>query len=208
MKKFIFTLLLVCSLGFIVGCTSCKKEPVNDPEVGELVVENTISVDREYMFLNYNSDYRWYETCVLLKDYLDDENCDGTVAGVSSVFQVVFNQDEHSADVNVILTSHTLEGDQIDVKEGFWVEDFPLNAETIAISFKEAYEKILEVNYPKPHSKHCVLRKEVGPIDANPQYIFGNSQAQLYVDAVTGKVSDKNPVFDGSGFNAPLGEWP
>ena len=52
-----------------------------------------------------------------------------------------------------------------------------------------------EANIPKPHSKNVVLRKEIGSLDANPQYIFGNSQAQVYVDAVTGEVRGYNPAF-------------
>jgi hypothetical protein len=51
-----------------------------------------------------------------------------------------------------------------------------------------------------------VLRKEVAPLDCNPQYIFGNKRAQLYVDAVTGEVKDYNPAY--KGFTMPLGEWP
>jgi hypothetical protein len=53
----------------------------------------------------------------------------------------------------------------------------------------------MAANAPKPHSRQVVLRKEVGPNSINPQYIFGNFQAQLYVDAVTGDVKTKNPAF-------------
>ena len=70
-----------------------------------------------------------------------------------------------------------------------------------------ALERINQVNAPKPHSRYCVLRKEIAPNDINPQYIFGNSRAQLYVDAVTGTVCTENPAFAG-GFGLPLGEWP
>ena len=53
-----------------------------------------------------------------------------------------------------------------------------------------------------------VLRKQVGPVDANPQWIFGNLHSQIYVDAVTGAVSKDNPAFDGLNLGTPLGEWP
>ena len=82
-----------------------------------------------------------------------------------------------------------------------------MDKEPIKITFAEALEKLNQVNFPKPHSRYCVLRKEVGPKDANVQYIFGNSKAQLYVDAVTGEVTDLNPVFGGD-LGKPLGEWP
>ena len=161
------------------------------------------------MFTTYNSDCRWYETCIVLKDFLDDENCDGTITGISNIFQVITEKDK-GYDTNVVMITHTPDTTATDVKHGFWVEDFPLNDEEIKITFKDAYDKVMATNSPKPHSKHVVLRKEVGPVATNVQYIFGNNKAQLYVDAVTGTVSDKNPVFptNGEGYKMPLGEWP
>ena len=212
MKKFIFTLLLVCSLGFIVGCTSCKKEPaVNDLKVAELTVENTIAVDREYMFLNYGADYRWYEAQVLLNNFLDEEN-DGSIAEITNVFQAIVHssEDGQSFDTQVIMITHNAEGTDVVVKDGFWIEDYSLTEEVIAVTYAEAYEKVLEANYPKPHSRHCVLRSEIGPKSANDSALVEkareNLKYQLYVDAVTGAVTDKSPAFDG--FGKPLGEWP
>lgn len=200
--------MLVLSLGFIIGCTSCKKEPVvNELGVTELVAENTISVDREYMFLNYGSDYRWYESQILLNNYLDEEN-DGSIAEITNVFQAIVDhsEDGQSFDTRVIMITHRADSTEILVKDGFWIEDYSLNEEAITVTYAEAYEKVLEVNYPKPHSKHCVLRSEIGPKPANAQYIFGNLRYQLYVDATTGEVTDKSPAFNG--FGKPLGEWP
>ena len=204
------------SLGFM-SCESCKKDKDTTPEdnqsevvvKGELNVDNITGTDRQYMFTNYGEDYRWFESCILLQDFLDEEN-DGTVAGVSNVFQVVnMSEDQKSADVFVVLAAHTPDSTAYEVKQGFWVEDYPLNDEAIKVSFKDAYDKVMAVNMPKPHSRHVVLRKEVGPVDANPQYIFGNVEAQIYVDAVTGDVSDKNPAWpEAQGFKMPLGEWP
>ena len=212
MKKFLFILSAVLCMS-LVSCNSCKSEK---PETATdsttvvtndsaMVVENVVGMDKQYMFTNYGKDYRWYETCIVLKDFLDEEN-DGTITGVSNIFQVVFEKD-NGADVNVIMFTHVSDSTQVDVKRGFWVEDYPMNDEAIKVSFKEAYDKVMATNYPKPHSRHVVLRKEIGPQDANPQYIFGNTQAQLYVDAVTGNVTDKNPAFPAN-LQMPLGEWP
>lgn len=211
MKK-LMNLLIVLGLAF--GMVSCKCTSDNgnaepNGELAELVVENTVSTDREYMFLHYSNDYRWYETCVLLKDFLDSEECDGTVEGVSNVFQVVYERGESAYDTYVILFAYSADGESsIEEKSGFWVGDLPLNEEVINLTYKDAYERLMEADCPKPHSRHCVLRKEVGPVDANPQYIFGNVHAQVYVDAVTGDVSEENPAFKGFGFKMPLGEWP
>ena len=213
MKKVLFMLIAV----FCMSLVSCNSRNSENPATttdsiatvvnndSTMVVENVVGMDRQYMFTNYGKDYRWYETCIVLKDFLDEEN-DGTITGVSNIFQVVWEKD-NGADVNVIMFTHVGDSTQVDVKRGFWVEDMPMNEDAIKVTFKEAYDKVMAVNLPKPHSRHVVLRKEVGPQDANPQYIFGNSQAQIYVDAVTGAVTDKNPAFPAN-LQMPLGEWP
>ena len=204
MKKFIFALLTL----FIVSCNGCdKKDVVVGEQAATLNVENVTGTDKQYMFTNYGGDYRWYESCIVLKDFLDEE-CDGTITGISNVFQVV-NERDNGADVFVVLAAHTPDTTAYEVKHGFWVEDFPMNEDSIQVTFAEAFEKLNEVNLPKPHSKQCVLRKQIGPVPCNPQYIFGNVRAQIYVDAITGDVSDNNPAFpEEQGFKIPLGEWP
>lgn len=212
MKKILFMLVAVLCMG-LVSCNSCKSEKADNAtndtveavvtNDSALVVENVLGLDKQYMFTNYGKDYRWYETCIVLKDFLDEEN-DGTITGVSNIFQVVFEKN-NGADVNVIMFTHVGDSTQMDIKQGFWVEDMPMNDNAIKVTFKEAYDKVMAVNLPKPHSRHVVLRKEVGPNTINPQYIFGNAQAQIYVDAVTGAVTDKNPAFPAE-LKMPLGE--
>ncbi len=210
MKKVIF---LMASLAIMMSLASCKcssdnQKPVEPAIVVDtLTVENTVSTDRQAMYLNHGEDYRWFETGVVLKDFLDEEN-DGAIEMVVNVFQVIEHFDSTSFDTFVYKYQHTLEGDAQDSVHGFWVEDYPLNEEAVVVTFKEAYEKVMEANLPKPHTRQVVLRKQVGPVAANPQWIFGNLKSQIYVDAVTGKVSDKNPAFDAKGFKMPLGEWP
>lgn len=195
----------------MIGVSSCtctqQKESNFDSSVTELVVENTVSTDRQDVYLNHGEEYRWYETGVQLANFLDEEN-DGTIELVVNVFQVIEQHDSTSFDTFVFKYQHTLEGTTSESIHGFWIEDYPLNDEVIKVSFKEAFEKIQEVNYPKPHTRQVVLRKQVGPVDANPQWIFGNLHSQLYVDAVTGEVSPTNPAFKGLNLGTPLGEWP
>lgn len=203
MKKSILFVLCAMMLLF-ASCNGCKKAP-EAVTVSELNVEQITNTDKQYMFTNYGKDYRWFESCILLNNYLDEE-CDGSIAGVSNVFQVVNDVDGKSADVFVVLTAHTADTTTYDKKPGFWVEDFPLNDEQIKLTYAQAFEKINQVNLPKPHSKNCVLRKPIGPKECNAQYVFGNIKSQLWVDAVTGEVKESNPAFDG--FKMPLGEWP
>ena len=187
MKKILF--ILLCSVMLFASCSSCHKK--KDNVSTELNVENIVSADKEYMLSNYG-EYTWFETCIVLQDFLDEE-CDGTISGISNVFQVIKEKDK-GYDTQVVLVVHAADTMSVDIKHGFWVEDNPLNNDSI-ISFKEAFDKLMAVNLPKPHSQQVVLRKEVGPVKCNPQYIFGNKKSQIYVDAVTGEVSDKNPAF-------------
>lgn len=159
------------------------------------------------MYNNYGGDYRYYETCILLKDFLDTEECDGSIEGISNVFQYVTQIDSTSFDVQVVLSAYANGKHVYEVKDAFWVGDDPMNDEAIKVTYKQAFERVMQSNFPKPHSRHCVLRKECGPKGGvAPQYIFGNTRAQLYVDATTGDVTDKNPAF--GDFGKPLGEWP
>ena len=212
MKKFSLFFITLLSIVFCFSsCNSCKKDQKQDDvkPVATLDVENTVSVDREHMFLTYGEDYRWYETSIVLEEFLDADSTSANIASVTNVFQVLKNKEEKSNDIFVVMMTHTPDTAVVEEKTGFWVEDFPLNNEDIKVTFKDAYDKVMATNSPKPHSRHCVLRKQVGPVPANPQYIFGNNKAQLYVDAVTGDVSDKNPAWpEEKGFKMPLGEWP
>ena len=157
-------------------------------------VEQIVAADREYMFANYGGNYHWYETSVVLKHYLDANEQNGDVELITNVFQVIKEKDG-GADTFVVQISHCDGECEIIVLDGFWVEDFALNEKLISISFLDAYYRVMSVNYPKPHSRQCVLRSQVGAKEANAQYIFGNQKLQLYVDSFTGNVTDKNPVF-------------
>lgn len=208
MRKFLVFLMGIMLMIGVSACTCSRQKKDVDPAVAELVVENVVSLDRQAMNLAHGGDYRWFETGVQLKNWLDEEN-DGSIDMVVNVFQVVEEYDSTSFDTFVYKYQHFSDGT---VNEegihGFWVEDYPLNEEAIVVTFKEAFEKVQEANLPKPHTRQVVLRKQVGPKEANPQWIFGNLREQIYVDAVTGAVSDKNPAFDGLNLGTPLGEWP
>jgi hypothetical protein len=203
MRKFILMLMLALSV-VLASCEGKEKkeQQPEQPKIETLNVDHIISTDREFMFLNYGEDYRWYETCILMKNFMDQEDVTDSVIMVNNIFQVV-EGDGTCFDVHVIKIAHTLDTSYVEVVEGFWIEDYPLNNEAVVVNFNEAWTNAMEANCPKPHSQHCVLRKEVGPKDANPQYIFGNSRCQIYVDATTGDVSAIDPVLEG-----PLGEWP
>lgn len=211
MKKVLFGIfgfLMIC----LMSCNGCSKDKTtnNFSSSDQFVVENLISMDRQAMYNKVGEDYRWYETCMMLNDFLDEEN-DGTLAEVVNVFQAVIARSEHSFDTKVYKFQHFPDGTCLeDSIDGFWIEDEPMNNEAIKVTYKEAYDNLMTVNMPKPHSRYVTLRKQVGPVDANPQYIFGNIRETVFVDAVTGEVFDYNPAFpqDSCKFKMPLGEWP
>ena len=180
MKKFLLLILCVLTL---VSCDKKKNEELN--------VEQITEANKQDMASKHDT-FTWYETCIRLKDFMDEE-CDGTIENISNIFQVVEDIDSISSNVFVIVYSTDIEGTIIDVEEGFWVEDFSIDS--VKVSFKEAFELINKVNYPKPHSRYVTLRKQIGPKPCNAQWIFGNVKYQLYVDAVTGDVTDENPAF-------------
>lgn len=197
MKKFfIFSIFAICASTFI-ACSSCKNEKKNvnnDTVQTTMVVENIISTDREDMFNNVSKDYRWFETCIHLNNYLDEEN-DGSIDEIVNTFQVVIDYGK-SADVKVYRYKHLFNEEVVkDSISDFVLGDEPLEKQKITVTFKRAFDNLMATNLPKPHSRYCVLRKEAGWLECNPQYIFGNTQAQVYVDAVTGEVRDYNPAF-------------
>lgn len=189
MKKILFVLIG----GLIIAGCSCSKKNSKEQEVAKLVVENTISTDREAMSLK-NPNYKWFETGVVFENYLDEEN-DGTISEVVNVFQTV-EGDSISFDTKVFKFQHFSDGTFAnDSIKGFWIEDFPLNEEEIKVTFDSAFVLINQVNLPKPHSKYCTLRKPIGPKPCNAQWIFGNVQSQLWIDAKTGEIRESNPAF-------------
>lgn len=210
-KTFLFLLVAGLAMAF-TSCNSCKKSEQETPKVDSvLVVEELCKADAEQMNKEFSTDYRWYETCVVNAEFFDGEKAaEPVVVGVSNIYQYLLDVQEHSADVRVVLFAHVKDSTMVDVRQDFWIGDMPMTNDMVKLSYAEAYKKMMGANFTKPHSKQCVLRKEVGPNECNPQYIFGNTEAQLYVDAVTGEVTDKNPVYKGfeSKLKKPLGEWP
>ena len=183
MTYVIIILTVLAVAGLVVVLYDCKKSV----EQRVLNVEACTLNDKEYMIQNYGRDFKWFETNIDLKDYLDEDG--GEVESITNIFQTLID-----GDPLVVIFTHTEAEDKVEKIHSFWVEDFQM--EGVDVTYQQALEAVNRVNLPKPHSKHCVLRKQVGPKPCNPQYIFGNQTAQLYVDAITGKVTDKNPAFN------------
>ena len=190
MKKILFMLMA----GLIIAGCSCSKKNPEKQEIAKIVVENVISTDREAMSLK-GYDYKWFETGILFKDYLDEEN-DGTIEEIVNVFQTIGKDSSSGFDPEVFKFQHFSDGTlNCDSIRGFWIEDMPLNDEEIKVTFDSAFVLINQVNLPKPHSRYCTLRKPIGPKPCNAQWVFGNMNSQLWLDAADGTIRTSNPAF-------------
>lgn len=221
MKKimlFVLSTLFCLVLGFS-SCTGCKNnaqektgnqtELTTGDSIVALNVENAISMDRQAMYLKHGGDYRWYETEILLPEFMDSEDATSDPVMIVNIFQSVVER-ENGFDTWVHKYQHFNDGTVLnDSIRGFWVENMPLEDKALKLKYTEAWDKVMAVNFPKPHSKHVTLRNPIGPISINTQWIFGNIKEQIWVDAVTGTCTNSNPAFPKEkGFKMPLGEWP
>ena len=224
MKKTIL-LWLVLAIACILptGCSSCQSENTkqevsdglstakdvlgeivvvkSDSQGGQLVAENVISTDRQWMYNNYGGDYKYFETEVIFSGYLNADTSTDEIIQVRNVFQKVTDMTV-GYDVHVFYATTNAYGTVYQKMDGFYVGNDPLNDEEVKLTFKDAYKRLMEDNCNKPASRYCVLRKPVGSTKlAHALYIFGNPKNGLVaVDAVTGDVI--------SYVGMPLGEWP
>ncbi len=217
--------MMVALFSLILGfssCNGCGKAIEPQPQTDSVEVaadsvvtntvinvENTISLDRQLMYMKSGGDYRWFETEILLPEFMDTENATSDPEMVVNIFQKVIERG-NGFDTYVYKFQHFNDGTILtDSVQGFWIENWPLEDKAIKLKYTEAWDKIQQVNFPKPHSKHVTLRNPIGPIEINTQWIFGNTKEQIWVDAVTGECKNSNPAFPKEkGFKMPLGEWP
>ena len=217
MKKLSYFLMVMCMALCMASCNGCSqsqdKQSVDstliDTIKGTINVDRAIATDRQAMYLNYKDDYRWFETEILLPEFMDSDNATSNPEMVVNVLQSVVERG-NGADVWVHKFQHFKDGTVIhDSIQGFWIENYALNDEVIKLNYLQAWDKVMAVNFPKPHSKHVTLRNPIGPVAVNTQWIFGNIHEQIWVDAVTGDTKNSNPAFPKEkGFKMPLGEWP
>lgn len=189
MKKFVYFLM---AFALLLGACKGNKEE----QMFQTTVEQTVQADYTYMSENYDSTFVWFESSITLKNYIDDENCDGSFVTVRNIFQTTVPD---TADINTRVIFILHDGELINTEEvvGFWTEDLVINPADITLTYEQAYERLMQADIVKPHSKYCVLRKPLGPFECNAQYIFGNANSTLiFVDAVTGDVSDTDPAFN------------
>lgn len=196
------------------SCTNCSNQPTETVKaqtemVAGIDVDHAIAMDRQEMYMKFKDNYRWYETDMRLPEFLDAENVTSEPEILVNIFQSI-EEFDNGADTYVWKFQHFPDGTVAkDSIHGFWIENFALDEDSVKLNYKAAFERMMQANAPKPHSKNVVLRNPIGPVGVNAQWIFGNINEQLWVDAVTGDVRNSNPAYpEEKGFKMPLGEWP
>lgn len=169
------------SLMTFYSCERCAKRT--------LTIEEITKIDKEIMASERDS-FVWYETIVHLDSYLDEAN-NNSYDSVVNIFKAIKNGQP------MIHRFFHLKGNvnYRDSIPGFWVEDCPLIDSLLKVPYDSAYMYMTRVNLPKPHSKNAILRCPLGPKDCNPQWVFGNIDSQIWVDATDGTVRESDPSF-------------
>lgn len=200
----LLSLVMTISVVSLTSCNSCSSK--QEPQADSIIivdsiykadfVEKVIALDKEYLFNKFDSTYEYYETTFYLKDFLDSDSCDASVEEISSIFQVIVKDSITKEEDPLVFVFDHPNTNEPEPKHTFVLDNYPLVDGEVILTFEQAFEKIQEVNAPKPHAKYCVLRKEFGLIPCDAQYIFGSSKTfQLYVNAKTGEVTNQNPAY-------------
>ena len=204
MKKVFIVILAVFMVSMTMGlssCNSCSGNSSEDStrvdsistdsviETYEINAEQAISQDRQELYsLLRGNEYCWFETRIVLVNFMDSDSASAEIEGLTSLFQWDETYDK-GTEIFTIVSIWENNGKHYFIKPSEVKIGFAnLSKEAIKLTFKEAFTKMMESNTVKPHSKVCVLSKSAVS-EGNPQYIFGDDNVQIYVDAVSGEVT-------------------
>lgn len=206
MKKLILMGLLLAVVGIMAtGCSSCKSENKKQDTENEAyhdydgVVQDFTAgtakiqaMHRQTMFSLVGGDYEWRNSRIIFNDIVTTDNID----------------DIHITDINDVfcywndgmwvqyICSNVKNGLQIPFPiNDVWIEDDDLNDQPMELSAEDALQRLKEWNGILPKAKFITLRLPVGPKPCNPQWVFGDVYDVLFIDAVTGDITDSNPAF-------------
>ena len=221
--------LLLCMTAGMTSCSGCGNgEPKGEPSfesagvqsdydgvVDDFTagVEHIQALHRQTMFsLIGGAYYEWRNSKVLFNGAISFENIDELkVTDVTDVFSYWNGAGPHVQ----IIASNVLDGTIImPVIYDVWIEDANLSDKAIKLTAEDVLERLKAWNGVLPPARSMSLRYPVGPCECNAQWVIGNAFDVIFVDAVTGEISNWNPAFNpnnkakGGNFGKPLGEWP
>lgn len=221
--------LLLAVLSLAIGsCKGCaKSEPkIDDPvavvyhDYDGVVEDFTAGVDhiqalhRQTLYSTLGVEvYQWRNSKIVFNDSIKAENIDDL--HVTDINDVFYYWDEQKGPQVQFINSNVKHGVQIPWPiNDVWIEDDDMSEVPIKLSAEQALMRLKEVNCPIPPAMSMSLRLPVGPCKCNAQYVIGDVFDVIFIDAVTGEVSNWNPAFNpnnkakGGDFGKPLGEWP
>lgn len=209
-KNFIAQLLGVLLLAvtglMISSCKGCKGDtPKNDGQeayhdydgVVEDFTAGTAQIQALHRQTMYNLaggvKYEWRNSRVILNDVITMENIDEL--HVTDVNDVFCYWNERGPWVQYV-NSNVKYGMQIPWPiNDVWIEDSDLSNLQIQLSAEDALQRLKEWNGIIPPATFLTLRCPVGPKDCNAQWVIGNVNDVIFIDAVTGEINDSNPAF-------------
>lgn len=209
-KNFIAQLLGVLLLAvtglMISSCKGCKGDtPKNDGQeayhdydgVVEDFTAGTAQIQALHRQTMYNLaggvKYEWRNSRIILNDVITMENIDEL--HVTDVNDVFCYWNERGPWVQYV-NSNVKYGMQIPWPfNDVWIEDSDLSNLQIQLSAEDALQRLKEWNGIIPPATFLTLRCPVGPKDCNAQWVIGNVNDVIFIDAVTGEINDSNPAF-------------
>lgn len=231
MKKIYWNLTTILVMALAAVTTSCNGCNKSNESNGEQSIEPVAlyhdydgvaqdftagvahiqALHRQTMFALNGGEYEWRNSKVVFNDTVTAETLDDVhIVSVIDVFQL-WNDGPVVQFISTDVEKGTIFPWPI---HDVWIEDASLNDAEIKVTAEQALQRLKEVNCPVPPAKSMSLRLPVGPCECNAQWVIGGVYDVLFIDAVTGNVSNWNPAFNptngvkGGDFGKPLGEWP
>lgn len=221
MKKILFCMLMTIVVGMMASCNGCGKS--EKPQEKAVVVAgsdydgvvqdftagvaNIVALHRQTMFnMIGGTTYEWRNLQVVFNDTIKAENID--YLHITDITDVFFYWNDEGPHVQYI-SSNVVKGTIIphpiiDV----WIEDDELDNCEIKLWPMDVLKRLKEWNGVIPPAKGMVLRLPVGPRNCNAQWVLGAIGDPIFIDAVTGDITEWCPSFPIPNVNGPLGEWP
>jgi hypothetical protein len=221
MKKLFFfmSIMLMVSAMMFTGCSSCQSENKKQESVKAAVqadydgvivdftagVNHIVSLHRQTMYGMIKGNYEWRNLQVLFNDEIKAENIDNLhITDVTSVFYYW----SEGPWVQYI-SSNVKKGTLIPAKiHDVWIEDNDMSNVEIKLSAEDVLKRLKEWNGIIPPSRSMILRLPIGPRRCNAQWVIGSIGDVIFVDAITGEITNWCPAFPIPNVNGPLGEWP
>lgn len=226
MKKYLLYMLTAMLMGMTAGtmssCNGCGKGEPSSPTVDNKTdaitgdydgvtvdftagVDHIVALHRQTMFQLYGGEqYAWYETRVLFNDSLKWETIGGLkVTDVTDIFQVF--EPMRCQFISSSIEKGTIIAPPI---ADIWIEDCDMSEAPVKLWPEDVLALLQRWDGILPPAVGMTLRIPLGPRKCNAQWVIGNIFDVIFVDAVTGEITNWCPAFPIPNVAGPLGEWP